>query len=72
MPHMNMSEQELKIGDIGYKFRKKFDEGWFTGSVVSIRPGAGKSGLRHDMHVFYMTRLAHLLYSTVLPVRIIL
>ena len=49
---MNMSEQELKIGDIGYKFRKKFDEGWFTGSVVSIRPGAGKLGLRHDMHVF--------------------
>jgi len=28
------------IGEVGYEFRKQFDEGWFTGKVVKIRPGA--------------------------------
>jgi hypothetical protein len=31
---------EKRIGDVGYTFRKRFDEGWFTGEVVKIRPGA--------------------------------
>ena len=29
------------VGDVGYKFRKEFDGGWFTGTVVRIRPSAG-------------------------------
>jgi hypothetical protein len=26
------------VGDVGYKFRKEFDSGWFTGTVEQIRP----------------------------------
>lgn len=33
---------DKKIGDIGYTFRKKFDEGWFEGTVTKIRKGAGE------------------------------
>jgi len=28
----------VNVGDIGYKFRKEFDSGWFTGTVKHIRP----------------------------------
>lgn len=28
----------VSVGDIGYKFRKEFDSGWFTGTVKQIRP----------------------------------
>lgn len=28
----------VNVGDIGYKFRKEFDSGWFTGTVIQIRP----------------------------------
>ena len=31
-----------KIGDVGYTFRKQFNEGWFVGRVVKIRLGAGE------------------------------
>ena len=27
----------VNVGDIGYKFRKEFDSGWFTGTVIQIR-----------------------------------
>jgi len=33
-------KKEVSVGDVGYTFRKKFNEGWFTGKVVKIRPGA--------------------------------
>eukprot|EP00985_Skeletonema_marinoi_P012219 scaffold5861_cov127-Skeletonema_marinoi.AAC.1 len=33
-------KKEVSLGDVGYTFRKKFNEGWFTGKVVKIRPGA--------------------------------
>ena len=33
---------DKKIGDVGYTFRKKFDEGWFEGTVAKIRKGAGE------------------------------
>ena len=33
---------EIGFGDVGYKFRKEFDEGWFTGTVTKIRPMAGE------------------------------
>ena len=29
-----------QIGEVGYEFRKLFNEGWFQGKVVKIRPGA--------------------------------
>ena len=32
----------VRIGDVGYKFRKLFDSGWFIGEVKQIRPGAGE------------------------------
>ena len=32
----------VKLGDVGYMFRKKFDAGWYTGEVVEIRPLAGE------------------------------
>jgi len=31
--------------EIGYKFRKRFRSGWFTGEVIEIRPGAGESDI---------------------------
>ena len=34
--------EKPKIGDVGYIFQKYFNEGWFTGTVVEIRPGACK------------------------------
>ena len=30
------------IGQVGYTFRKQFEDGWYWGEVVKIRPGAGK------------------------------
>jgi hypothetical protein len=33
-------QEEVPIGNIGYTFRKQFHDGWYTGSVVKIRPGA--------------------------------
>lgn len=35
-------ENPKQIGDIGYTFQKYFNAGWFTGTVVEIRHGAGK------------------------------
>lgn len=34
---------KVRVGDVGYTFRKEFDDGWFHGVVVEIRPGAGES-----------------------------
>ncbi len=36
------SNSRIKVGDVGYTFRKEFDAGWFRGVVVKIRPGAGE------------------------------
>ena len=33
---------EVQMGDVGYKFRKLFDAGWFEGKVIEIRPLAGE------------------------------
>ena len=47
----NKKEEQKKsppvvhVGDIGYKFRKLFVDGWYSGEVIEIRPGAGKWGL---------------------------
>ncbi|KAL3799873.1 hypothetical protein ACHAW5_004385 [Stephanodiscus triporus] len=30
----------VNVGDIGYKFRKEFDSGWYSGTVVEIRQHA--------------------------------
>jgi len=30
----------VTVGDVGYSFRKQFEDGWYTGKVVKIRPGA--------------------------------
>lgn len=35
------SKKDIKLGDVGYEFRKKFDSGWYTGKVTEIRPLAG-------------------------------
>ena len=34
---------KVRVGDVGYTFRKEFNDGWFHGVVVEIRPGAGES-----------------------------
>mmetsp|Transcript_14316 Transcript_14316/g.31390 ORF Transcript_14316/g.31390 Transcript_14316/m.31390 type:complete len:1414 (-) Transcript_14316:695-4936(-) len=31
---------QMQIGEVGYEFRKLFNQGWFQGKVVKIRPGA--------------------------------
>jgi len=38
-----------KIGHVGYKFRKRFDQGWFDGEVIEIREGAGEFATRVSM-----------------------
>lgn len=35
--------KKIGLGDVGYEFRKKFDEGWFTGTVTEILPVAGEA-----------------------------
>lgn len=35
----------VSVGDVGYTFRKEFDDGWYTGKVVKIRSGAGESAV---------------------------
>ena len=39
-----MSDSNIRIGEVGYTFRKEFDAGWFTGTVREIRKGAGEFG----------------------------
>eukprot|EP00956_Cyclotella_meneghiniana_P006748 scaffold9008_cov56-Cyclotella_meneghiniana.AAC.1 len=36
----------IGIGDVGYVFNKRFDEGWFVGEVVEIRPNAAQGKTR--------------------------
>ena len=38
------------VGDIGYKFRKKFDDGWYSGEVTELRPGAAKGKDRRCLY----------------------
>eukprot|EP01082_Thalassiosira_pseudonana_P012513 g11502.t1 g11502 contig5:1019505-1021842(+) len=33
-------EPQKKMGEVGYTFRKQFDDGWFEGKVIQIRKGA--------------------------------
>ena len=40
----------IAVGDIGYKFRKKFDDGWYSGEVIEIRPGAAKGKDRRCLY----------------------
>lgn len=35
-------DTQMKIGQVGYKFHKYFNEGWYAGEVFEIRPGASK------------------------------
>ena len=32
------TESSIQLGMVGYKFRKQFTAGWFTGTVVQILP----------------------------------
>ena len=32
----------INVGDVGYIFRKEFDDGWYIGKVVKIRSGASE------------------------------
>ena len=52
--------ESVKLGDVGYMFRKKFDAGWYTGEVVEIRPLAGKHPLYVPSHLFVHLPLLHL------------
>ena len=38
----NKKTEKIRVGDVGYEFRKRFDAGWFSGRVVEIRPGASE------------------------------
>ena len=29
-------QRSIPVGDVGYKFRKEFFDGWFTGTVVTV------------------------------------
>lgn len=62
-------KKQVSIGDVGYTFRKRFDEGWFTGKVVRIRPGAAndqdrrclyEDGDEEDLSLAELKRLASL------------
>lgn len=37
-----VEDTQMKIGQVGYKFQKYFNDGWYTGEVVQIRPRASK------------------------------
>jgi hypothetical protein len=43
-PEAKKSSPVVNVGDVGYKFRKEFDSGWYNGTVVEVRPHAGKCG----------------------------
>ena len=45
-------EVRVGVGNVGYTFRKEFNDGWFHGVVVEIRPGAGESS--RIIHVFWL------------------
>ena len=47
-----------QIGEVGYEFRKLFNEGWFKGKVVKIRPGA--AGGRDRRVVYSVSTNDHL------------
>ncbi|KAL7535599.1 hypothetical protein ACHAXR_006598 [Thalassiosira sp. AJA248-18] len=60
----------VPIGEVGYTFRKQFDDGWYTGEVVKIRPGAtrGKDrrcrytdGDEEDLSMLELQTLAELM-----------
>lgn len=38
----NHHDTVINLGNLGYTFRKEFDDGWFEGKVNEIRPGASK------------------------------
>ena len=38
----NAEDNNVKLGDVGYEFRKKFDSGWYTGKVTEIKALAGE------------------------------
>lgn len=42
--------RKIRVGDVGYKFRKRFHAGWFSGKVVQIRPGASESISFFSLH----------------------
>lgn len=63
------SRKQVSIGDVGYTFRKRFHEGWFTGKVVRIRLGAAndkdrrchyEDGDEEDLSLAELKRLASL------------
>jgi hypothetical protein len=42
-------DNTANIGEVGYKFRKEFVDGWHHGTIVEIRPNA-RSGKRYRCH----------------------
>lgn len=60
----------VPIGEVGYTFRKQFDDGWYTGEVVKIRPGAARGkdrrcryndGDEEDLSMLELQTLAELM-----------
>ena len=44
-PKIKMEEKKssgINVGDVGYTFRKQFEDGWYSGEVIKIRHGAGE------------------------------
>jgi hypothetical protein len=38
--YTSSNQSNINVGDVGYRFRKEFDSGWFNGKVVKILPHA--------------------------------
>ena len=38
--YTSSNQSNINVGDVGYRFRKEFDSGWFNGKVVKILPRA--------------------------------
>lgn len=43
--------KQVQIGEVGYTFQKYFEQGWFTGTVVEIRPGAGELWMQYCIYL---------------------
>ena len=50
-PVQQEDTKQVQVGEVGYTFQKYFKQGWFTGTVVEIRPGAGELWMQYCIHL---------------------
>ena len=49
----------INVGDVGYTFRKQFEDGWYSGEVIKIRHGAG------EFSCLYCVEMSHCTFSSI-------